>query len=64
MSIPLNTLIDTEENVYELTCVAIKEANVIASTDMKDSIEANGDKIVSHVLDKALNGEIKYTKGE
>ena len=64
MSIPLKTLIDTEENVYELTCVAIKEANVIASTDMKDSIEANGEKIVSHVLNQALNGEIKYTKGE
>ena len=64
MSIPLKTLIDTEENVYELTCVAIKEANVIASTDMKDSIEANGEKIVSHVLEQALNGEIKYTKGE
>ena len=64
MSIPLKTLIDTEENVYELTCVAIKEANVIASTDMKDAIEANGEKIVSHVLEQALNGEIKYTKGE
>ena len=64
MSIPLKTLIDTEENVYELTCVAIKEANVIASTDMKDAIEANGEKIVSHVLEQALNGEIKDTKGE
>ena len=64
MSIPLKTLIDTTDNVYEMTCVAIKEANVIASTDMKDEIEANGEKIVSHVLNQALNGEIKYTKGE
>lgn len=64
MSIPLKTLIDTEANVYEMTCVAIKEAEVVASTDMKDEIEAKGEKIVSHVLNQALNGEIKYTKGE
>lgn len=64
MSIPLDTLIDHNENVYEMTCVAIKEANIISSIDMKDEIELSGDKVVSHVLAKALNGEIKYTKGE
>lgn len=64
MSIPLDTLIDHEENVYELTCVAIKEANIISSTDLKDEIEQSGDKVVSYVLSKALNKEIEYTEGE
>ncbi len=64
MSIPLDTLIDNGQNVYELTCVAIKEANIYSSTDVKDEIEKNGDKVVSYVLEKALNGEIKYGKDE
>ncbi len=64
MSIPLDTLIDNDQNVYELTCVAIKEANIYSSTDVKDEIEKNGDKVVSYVLDKALKGEIKYGKDE
>lgn len=61
MSIPLDKLIDKEGNIYEMTCVAIKEANIIASTSAKDEIEANGEKIVSHVLTQVLNDEIKYT---
>lgn len=64
MSIPLDTLIDREGNVYEMTCVAIREAEIIASTSLKDQIEANGEKVVSHVLAQALNDEIKYTKNE
>lgn len=64
MSIPLDTLIDNGQNVYELTCVAIKEASIYSSTDVKDEIEKNGEKVVSYVLEKALNGEIKYGKDE
>ncbi len=64
MSIPLNTLIDKENNVYEMTCVAIKEAEIYASTDKKKEIEEKGEKIVSVVLERALNDEIEYTKGE
>ena len=64
MRIPLNTLIDKENNVYEMTCVAIKEAEIYASTDKKKEIEEKGEKIVSVVLERALNDEIEYTKGE
>ncbi len=64
MSIPLDKLIDKEGNIYEMTCVAIKEANVIASTSVKDDIEANGEKVVSHVLTQVLNDEIKYSSEE
>ncbi len=64
MSIPLNTLIDKENNVYEMTCVAIKEAEIYAATDKKKEIENAGEKIVSVVLERALNDEIEYTKGD
>lgn len=64
MSIPLNTLIDNESNVYEMTCVAIKEANIYTSTDVRKEIEKKGEKVVSVVLERALNNEIEYTEGE
>lgn len=61
MSIPLDKLIDKEGNIYEMTCVAIKEANIISATNVKDEIEESGEKIVSHVLTQVLNDEIKYS---
>ena len=64
MSSLLDKLIDKEGNVYEMTCVAIKEANVIQATDLKDEIEKNGGKVTTHVLEKELNDEIKYTTGK
>ena len=60
--IPLNELIDKECNVYEMTCVAIKEAEIYAVTDEGKKIEKEGDKIVSRVLTRALRDEIQYTK--
>lgn len=60
----LNDLIDSEKNIYEMTCVAIKEANIYSATDKKKEIEKNGGKVVTHVLQRALNGEIEYTGGE
>lgn len=60
--IPLNELIDKECNVYEMTCVAIKEAEIYAVTDEGRKIEKEGDKIVSRVLTRALRDEIQYTK--
>ena len=60
MNIPLDKLIDNETNVYEMTCVAIKEANIYSATDKKKEIERNVDKVVSVVLSRALNGEIEY----
>ena len=60
MNIPLDKLIDNETNVYEMTCVAIKEANIYSATDKKKEIEKNVDKVVSVVLSRALYVEIKY----
>lgn len=61
MSIPLNKLIDYKGNVYEITCVAIKEANILSNPGCGGKeIEENNGKIVSEVLSRALNGEIHF----
>ncbi len=61
MSIPLDTLIDYEENVYVITCVAIKEAIILSNPGCGgQEIEENNGKIVSEVLKRALNGEIHF----
>lgn len=65
MSIPLDKLIDTEENVYEMTCVAIKEAAIVASNpDAMEELENRHEKVVSSVLEKVLNKEVEYTRAE
>ena len=48
-----------------MTCVAIKEADIISRIpEKRDEIEKEGEKVVSYVLAKALDDEIKYTSGE
>ncbi|MBO6001470.1 MAG: hypothetical protein J6P81_06770 [Spirochaetales bacterium] len=65
MSIPLDKLIDKDVNVYEMTCVAIKEAAIVASNkEAEEELENNHDKVVSSVLSKVLNDEIEYTPVE
>ncbi len=61
MSIPLNSLIDYEGNIYQITCVAIKEANILSNPGCGGKeIEENNGKIVSEVLTRALKGEIHF----
>jgi len=61
VSIPLDSLIDYEGNIYQITCVAIKEANILSNPGCGgEEIEENNGKIVSEVLTRALAGEIKF----
>jgi len=61
VSIPLNSLIDFKDNIYQITCVAIKEANILSNPGCGGKeIEENNGKIVSEVLTRALNGEIHF----
>ncbi|MDD3902905.1 MAG: hypothetical protein EOM15_10135 [Spirochaetia bacterium] len=61
MSIPLNSLIDYKGNIYEITCVAIKEAIILSNPGCGGKeIEENNGKIVSEVLTRALTGEIHF----
>jgi hypothetical protein len=53
LSIPLDVLIDNEANVYEMTCVAISLANVMAAHGDQE-IENNNQKVVSQVLERVL----------
>lgn len=63
--IPLDELIDYKKNIYEITCVAIKEADILSNPGCGGrEIEENNGKIVSEVLYRALHGEIKYKKIE
>jgi len=65
LSIPLDKLIDKDVNVYEMTCVAIKEAAIVAADkEAEEELENNHDKVVSSVLAKVLNDEIEYTPVE
>ena len=51
MSIPLDTLIDKDVNVYEMTCVAIREADRVASNTAEvEELDGKKEKIVSDVL--------------
>lgn len=63
MSIPLDKIINYKDNVYELTSVAILDAQRLANriARKKESID---DKVVSKALTKTLNDEVEYTRQE
>ncbi len=50
---------DNKENVYELTCAAIKRAKQIAITG-DEELEDKSNKITSISLDQVLTGKTKY----
>lgn len=60
MSIPLDVLVDKENNVYEMTCVAVSLANVLAANGDQE-IENNNGKVVSTVLERVLLEDIEYS---
>lgn len=65
MSIPLDTLIDKDVNVYEMTCVAIREADRVASNKAEvEELDGKKEKIVSDVLSRVLNDEVEYNLPE
>ena len=65
MSIPLDTLIDKDVNVYEMTCVAIREADRVASNKAEvEELDNIKEKIVSDVLARVLNDEVEYNLPE
>ncbi len=59
LSIPLDTLIDNQANVYEMTCVAISLANVLSANGDQE-IENNNQKVVSTVLEKVLTEDVEF----
>ncbi len=63
LSIPIDVLVDKEDNVYEMTCVAISLSNVL-SADGDKEIESNNNKVVSTVLEKVLTEDVEYSNLE
>ncbi len=83
MGIPLDKLIDMEDekktqdsadgltvykNVYEATCVAIKEAAILSAQAVRErnaGLEPSvKDKLVSAALDRVLNEQVEYSTVE
>ena len=65
VSIPLKEIADFYGNVYQMTCAAIKEADILSQPGCGgEEIEKKNEKIVSVVLEKAVHDEIKYQPAE
>ena len=59
-SIPLDELISTEVNMYELTNAAIHRARQLSMTGLEE-IESAGGKVVSLAISEIVTGEVQYT---
>jgi len=61
-ALEIDKLIDSKKNVYEMTCVAIKEAAILSEDrESVEDIESRQEKIVSAALNKVLDNEVEYT---
>lgn len=58
-SVPLRSLVDSEQNVYELTNAAIKRAEQLSLTKM-DEISKNKAKVSSAAIREVVTREIGY----
>ena len=63
MGIPINKLIDSQENVYQLTCEAIKQAEKIIRPELEEG-EEEGEKIVSEAITMVLENIIELNLEE
>ncbi len=64
MSIPLDLLVNKERNSYEMTCVAIKNAQKITRRGEEDELVEQGEKVVSASLTEVLNNTVEYERNE
>ena len=58
-SIPLEYLVSTDRNMYELTNAAIHRAKQISITGAEE-LEAAGGKIVSQAVTEIITEEVQY----
>ncbi len=57
--IPMDKLVNTGKNMYELTNAAIHRAEQISITDSKSDEEIEG-KIISKAISEIVTEEVKY----
>jgi DNA-directed RNA polymerase subunit omega len=61
--IPFNHLVNSQENVYEMTCAAIKRAEQLTMTQSED-LRKKKIKIVSEALREILSSEVQFSYKE
>ncbi|WP_319477125.1 DNA-directed RNA polymerase subunit omega [Marispirochaeta aestuarii] len=59
MIIPLDLLVDNTDNVYEMTCAAIRRAVQVTITG-DEELEEDGGKIVSTAIKQVLTRTVQY----
>jgi DNA-directed RNA polymerase subunit omega len=59
MIVPLDLLVDSEDNVYEITCASIRRAVQVTVTG-DEEIENNGGKVVSTAIKQVLTKTVQY----
>ena len=59
MIIPLDLMVDSEDNVYEITCASIRRAVQVTVTG-DEEIENNGGKVVSTAIKQVLTKTVQY----
>lgn len=57
--IPMDELVNCEENMYELTNAAIHRAEQISMTGTDNNEDEEG-KIISKAIGQVVTGEVKY----
>ena len=60
MIIPLDLLVGNEDNVYELTCAAVRRAHQLTVAGDEEVDENNG-KVVSTAIKQILTNKVNYT---
>lgn len=60
MILPLDLLIRYEDNIYELTCAAIRRAYQITVTG-DEELEENQGKVVSTATSQLLTKKVQYS---
>ncbi|ORC33875.1 DNA-directed RNA polymerase subunit omega [Marispirochaeta aestuarii] len=59
MIIPLDLLVDNTDNVYEMTCAAIRRAVQVTITG-DEELEEDGGKVVSTAIKQVLTRTVQY----
>mgnify|MGYP006277100219 CR=1 FL=1 len=60
MILPLDLLIQHEENIYELTCASIRRSYQITVTG-DEELEENQGKVVSTALSQLLTKKVQFS---
>lgn len=66
MGIPLDSLLEDDRNIYELTSAIIRRAYQIGeirrafSTDEHGSVIEDGDKVVSQAIREVIDDEVRF----